>query len=766
MIPSTLRRLGLVAVGVTALSVLMCSNPEDQDPVAWRTAVQVPITSGTFILGDELQKWLDDAPKLDSAGDPISEEGNIRVFYVDSVPFAGTDRLRADTNTGDIVAFGIASTDTSSFDYAQERMEPKRFDVTFGAIPLTNAPAITQTVNIPVVGTLGPAPVVVTLSPRIEYVRFAANSPAIGVTLQNNTAADITNVTVSVTGVGDGTVALVGAGQTATIPIPVAGRSITGTVNAQVTLTAAATGNVSMGFSVNGGLADSVRVQDSLVQISKSFTNDYDLTDSADVDYMDVHSGILNYVMENHSGLSLNVRGVHHDMWEVTWCRLKGWNKKEDLNATRSDSAFFLGNLLDTGSYVVVGPRSTRGFSPKSIANTRIFPVWDSAANTPTDSSHSRSETYVEYLVQTPPPTGAMVSLSSSDSIVFVIRPNFIQGREMFGRLMETFERESDTQDVPVDYPFDSSQIEQMRGKFFFDSMMVDVAIKILLPGRAYMDSVDLTFELYDPADPLRNATVRQKYGRMKNDTVFSQTFNVTSLVNTWPNTLKVRAHALVPKGTEILVINDSVVVGSLVDTTVLGRMTIRGALKYRVKPFFDYRVTSPATIVFGNGGSFDVKGTSAARKLIEPEGTLDMSVENHTNLHVKLRGLIAPDTNGSGDNVCRDTLLKELSVDSLLKLVSTYHPDRLPGGYINILDTMGLYIPARGQPVFANNIRLTEPQLRTFLDSKKAATIWLLTFMQNGRDALVDTDFVNINSSIKVRGIMSTDSLFTKDWN
>jgi hypothetical protein len=149
-------------------------------------------------------------------------------------------------------------------------------------------------------------------------------------------------------------------------------------------------------------------------------------------------------------------------------------------------------------------------------------------------------------------------------------------------------------------------------------------------------------------------------------------------------------------------------------------------------------------------------------RKLTDRYAELKMFVANHTNVHVKLRGVLAPDSIGSEDGTPLDTILPHLSVDSVLNIATTYDERGLPYGYINLLDTTGLYIPKRDSS-FSNNIPLSDDQLQVFLKSKRVRPAWLLTFMPGPRDALADTDVVSIRSSIYVEGITSTDSLFSE---
>jgi hypothetical protein len=263
-----------------ALGVLMCANPTDQAPVKWRTAVQVPLMNGSLILGDQLQRWIDDPPKANE-----SDSGHIRVVNSDSTYYPGSQRLQRDSVTGNIIGFAIPNRDTTQFEYVQEKMQDKRFDVVIGAFPLSSAPNIDTSTVIPVPGVLGPVTITKSLAPKITYLRFAPSSPAANVTVTNNTAGNLTNVSINVQGVGSATIASIAANASAVAQIPVAGQSIGSSVNIIMGLTAAAAGSADVSFSFNGLLGDSARVLDSLVAFTAKYTNAYDITDTADISY-------------------------------------------------------------------------------------------------------------------------------------------------------------------------------------------------------------------------------------------------------------------------------------------------------------------------------------------------------------------------------------------------------------------------------------------------------------------------------------------------
>jgi len=744
-----------ITVGLAVLGALMCSNPTDQEPVAWRTAVQVPLANGDFVLGEEMQKWFDK---------PDSTDTTLRVLYVDSQynPTGRVPLMITDTTLGDTVALSIPDKDTTSFTIDEDSLEDKVFDVTLGEMTIEGQPAVNGSTPIP--GTPVSNTTLPISFPGLFYARFAASSPPLSVTLNNNSpSVTLSNVEIGLEGGTATQVGTIGPNSSATAEVAVAGLEIRNPANFVVSFNpsgADAANGLSYEFSLNGLTVDSIMADDSYAQFSWSFTNDYDITDTLDVEYVDFRYGWFDYSMLNNTGLTLDARAVHHDMWSTPYSIIIGAERQEDLaEAGTLDSSMFQGNIMNTA--LPVRPGQELPFAHWNISGMRLFPQWD--------TTQARSETYVEYLVSTPPADPGLddtVSLSSGDQLIFYIRSSFIQAKQMMGVLMEDYEREGDTEYVAVEWPFDSAQLEQLDGRFFFERVFADIGAEMDLPDSAYMDSFITHFELRNPDDLTAVCSTTARYGRVKKDTAYTNTLDIKDLLNTWPDTLRVTANAMVPKGTRVFIVSDLEVrrIEGGIDNDRLGSMTIRSNVNYRIKPYIDYRVDAPATILLGEGKPWSTDKAVAMRKLTDRYAELKMHVENYTNVHVKLRAILAPDSNGAPNGAPLDTILPHLSVDSVLSiatspsLVDGMHPD----GYINLLDTNGLYIPQRDS-TFDNAIPLTDEQLAAFLKSQRVRPAWLLTFMPGPRDALSDTDVVNIRSSVYVEGITSTDSLFSE---
>jgi hypothetical protein len=593
----------------------------------------------------------------------------------------------------------------------------------------------------------------------VNYLGFYAdtNSPDLTITLSNNSTETLTNVVISIQGLGNSDSVTVSPNATAIATLPVAGTAVGSTVNMTISCNATGNGTMGVSFNMDSLLVDTVSAVDSLVQFIRSFTNDYDLTDTMDVDFLDLEDGVFQYSMENHTGLFLDAKGIHHDMWKTEFCKQANRQYEDILDLVNAspqpnqlDSNLFFGGIL-MQSFTPVPPDTDQIFLAKNIAKYRIFPQWD--------SSQQRSETYVEYIVKTPAPTGRILSISASDSIVFWIRSDFIWGERLCGRLAITYERPGDTVSVPVEYPS------------FLNSMSVNILVTTRMPDTAYLDTVFLGYSLWDPANPLDITSGRDTLLKARNGSVYGLSVDMTAFINRFPDSLMGAFRTAIPAGSEVQIISDSFPSGPF---DALSRMTVNVDAQYNLQ----------STALPLGTQKMDL-GYVMLSRLEEPQARMDLNMTNHAGLDLRLLCLMAPEEKAAGLDTLATNHANYLS-DQLTQ------PGITSGGYINLLGPGGVAVPGRGG---SRNIQITLTEamldsvfkargfthlgpdgdsIRVFEDwevdtlgnsvatydtlysryESRAAMYWQMQLDSTGLDALHDTDFVRINGSFYLEGI------------
>jgi len=129
---------------------------------------------------------------------------------------------------------------------------------------------------------------------------------------------------------------------------------------------------------------------------------------------------------------------------------------------------------------------------------------------------------------------------------------------------------------------------------------------------------------------------------------------------------------------------------------------------------------------------------------------TMNLKIRNSSNMHMRLYSLIAP-------RKLIDTL-DSMSTNDFVKLArSKGNSEAL--GYVNFFGSDGVFVPPRDS-TFENNVVLDHNQLETILNSDTCSWRWLARLEPQPRDSLMDTDFLDIRSKLRIEGINSVDSL------
>ncbi|HEX7510637.1 MAG TPA: hypothetical protein VF335_05015, partial [Chitinivibrionales bacterium] len=279
---------GLAAIAAAMLCVSLCSNPTKQT-LKWRSNIELPVTNTAFVLGKEFQN-------LFGAIDSLKDFAML-----------GTNDTAVDGDTTSlphVVAFSKTNKDTFSFQQKQDTMGNKTFTVSLGPIPLSSAGNISATL---VFGILGVIPTdaqhtaTATISlPKIRklIIDGSATNGRLPVRVTNTTATTIDSVLITLADVLPSAPSLqlgtIAPGASATGVFDVAGKVIDSTVQIQINAILKAGGSIAAGkgldisLSISNVKASSAIVMDSLVAISDTFSNNYKITDSVNMEYADI----------------------------------------------------------------------------------------------------------------------------------------------------------------------------------------------------------------------------------------------------------------------------------------------------------------------------------------------------------------------------------------------------------------------------------------------------------------------------------------------
>jgi hypothetical protein len=737
---------GVLVAFVSPLLLTFCANPTDQ-PLRWKMNVQLPLTSNrNFQIGRMLDTMF-------FGGDTVKDTF---IRKIDTLPGGVIDSLsdttrdtsmilrHAYTDSGYTVIFSVVRHDSQTYTVKEDSLEDKTFDDNLGPIPLGSsspfgvgfpyplaAGVINNTLPIPLTG--------------IYYLLFTVNSPTLNIVLRNKGTATLTGVSLGL--VGADTVAGITLAPNAsdTVHLAVAGRSVDSIPSFYIhanSYTGATVGpdSLKISFTLAGLTADSVNLIDSLINYSKTFTNNYKISDSVDMDFVDIKFGLFTYQIQNNSNMQLHLDAIHRDLWYTPYCADSGRN----INSLATLSAFpnkdsvhdYVGQILGPTGTQIPPHTSTQFNSKANLSGCRLFPRWnvDSCVTT------------VDYIVHVAP-MNKRIGISSADKEVFIISASNFQFDNFTGTLMKNYFRKGDTQFVAVSLPFPPGTSDSLRNNLILSKVVGNVNIRTGMPPGAMLDSFSLDFKVYDKLSGTSSSKTTT-LPHVHNDTLYHPTMDLKNVINEFPDTVGVLANLTVPVGTRMHVVNDSR--GGV--SNEIGHMNIAAHVALVIDGYLNWSVQNTVNLHLGVGHTpVDSNSVKIFRKMTDKIGSIEMQVENHSNLYMRLFGILAPHSLIDSLDSMNLNVAYQYMVNPALAAAH---------GYVSLLDT-GLVIPKRGQ-VLSNSVALGNTALDSILYSDTVGMRWMARFLVNSPDSLADTDYVRINSSIHIQGINSMDSLFS----
>lgn len=715
-----------------AVVLLRCANPVDEPPLEWRSNVEAPITNERFIIGEEL--------------DNLFKFDDLDIINVAWRYYNDPATLEQDTVKGDTVVFSTSNTDSSSFESHEDTLGEKDYHGKIGPIAIRGASDQQTTVPIPAVSGSFSAPVSVTMQ-QVYTVQFDSTSGTLQVRITNNGGANLEDVVLGIAGVDTADVGEIAAGETEVAELDVAGKTIYNTADFFVggTTPGDAGMEVLLDYSVNGLVANYLQVNDSLVNFTVEYENAYELTDTIDVNYIDIGEGWFIYAIDNYTGLDLYIQSIHQHMWISSWCEENGLYSIEDLaNFDDVDSSNFFGKITAGNSRVEVKANTEQDFSLKNLGTSRLFAEWADSTKT--------SVTKVKYIVSSGTPVGDTVTLSAEDSLRFVISTSErFKFKEMMGTLTENYERQSDTQKVAINLPWDNSVKDSLRGRFILEQVWGDVLLNPGLPERAFIDTMKIDLIAFSPDSPAVRDSTQVELVNVSRDSSYFRNMDITDVANLYADSIAIAVKVFIPKDTRMRIVNDLTVHDEDYDKYI-GRMIVNVRSNFRLNAKLDWTVDGMVNMDLGTSRFEVLEAMRYFGKLEERSATFEMWLSNYSNLNLSLMALAAPDA-------LMDTLDSLPMNDVYLMLMD---PElAAENGYVNLFGDTGVAVPKRDTTDTMHNVVLfDDDQLERMFTCDSLNFRWWVQFREQDRDALNDTDFIDMRSRLGISGINNTDSL------
>ena len=764
---------------------MFCSSPTDKD-VKWRSSVDFPLTANKkFFLGAMMDtlffnhKKVQTTVTIDTTKHPPDTTIDTTMMIINAYPLYDTIKHPGQPDSirtlPDTVQFGFPTRDTATDTITEDSLADKYYSDVFGPIPLAGAP--TYTASLPLAGayTLGTAvslPVFPLTLKWVTHLELSNKAQFITMNVTNNSAANFSRVIITLGSLGSDTINNLLANSTATAQYNAQSQVIDNVVNVTVSYTPSNTGaftagvdNLSASLAFDSLYANKVVVLDSMLAgYQRTFTNEYNLTDTVDVNYIDISKGFFNYYVTNHTNVQMQIAVTHRNLWRTDFCQghlpspLITVNDLVSLSLGDSDIAYG-GEVTPHTARVDFPPGQVSRFSKSNISGYRMFPEW----NPVTQKSVTKVNYKINIQVNDKP-----VTLSAGDSLEFVIKTTSFKFSEMYGRSKEPYHRTSDISSIPVKLPWSKAVTDSLRNNFVLTKVLAEVGTRMAIPAGAFIDTVKVVYEISSATNAAIKCTDSAVLTHVMRDSLYHRPIDITTVVNNYPDSVKVKVALTIPVGTTIKAVNDLTDATDPAYPKYIGRMVIHGQV--------DYNLVAPLCWTVAHMTVMDLGGTKVnmkdANNMLDPftrmdslNASLNIKVTNSTNVYLRLYALAVADSGTKADSLRLDALVDTLNpayinTNQFTDLIN--HPT---AGYINLLGADGLLIPPR-DATYENTIALKDPQLGQLLNARTLGLRWQVRFLPQpaggkAPDAMSNTDWMKLNSWIHIDGINSIDKMF-----
>lgn len=724
----------LLPISIICVTIFRCANPVDEPPLRWRSNITLPVTNEKFLIGEKFKD-------LFTFKEKEFEILNVRQRYYAEDPL----ELKPDTLKGDTVVFSVPKSDTSVFETHEENFGDKEYHVTIGPINITAPIGVNDTIPLPPTSGSFLIPLILPLD-KIYEVTFHPTSDPLEITISNPpTSTKINNFVLGIEGLDTVRTDSIPVGESIKFFLPVAGKFLKDNIKLFIggAIREGNSNSLVISYSFNGLKVSRIKADDHIVSFNLEFKNYYTLTDTIDIDYIDIGNGFFRYKIVNHTGLNLYLKGIHDHMWTTPFTEFRNIRKVTQLKNLSSEDSLrgFLGRI--TEAQTVANAHSELAFSTLNLSSCRLFPEWN--------DSLKKSVTIVRYIVSTGTPKGDTITLSSDDSIVFVISTLDFKFKEMQGTLKDSYEKQSDTQKVAINLPWNNSVKDSLRGRFILKKVWGDILLRTIMAERAFLDTLKIDFVAFAPESINVRDSVSTSLVNVSKDSLFLRTLDVTNVTNLYPDTIAVVLKLHIPKGSKVRIVNDLDIHDPHFEDYV-GRMIVKVAANYRLNAKLDWEVRAPANMELGSHRYKLFDALRFFRKMNDRKATFEIWLRNNSNLNLSLFAVAATDE--------MMNTLDSLDMNTLYTMVRT-PISPADSWYINLFGDRGIILPGRHpEREYYNKIELDNEELEKILRADSINIRWWVQFNPQERDAMLDTDYVEIKSRFNFSGINNSDSL------
>jgi hypothetical protein len=710
-------------IGGLVLLLFSCSMPPDSPAPSWRTAIDLPLADLRFDIADLINS--------DNIIDPDS------------------------TTPGDTMTLSIDQSDSAIIEKRMVNLEKNTLEEEIGAIEIRNSDDVDVGFRFPFSGSV-PVPVDVPMSEtkpaevkRLHWAVFDSASPELAVHIYNKSKElPVSDLHFSIINngevIGSGYVPDLAPMDSAMVNTSFAGKRIDSIIDVSLSATIdGAAGrasqdndSITLRFNIDGQKIAAAAISDSLLNFSETYSKQFEMSDTMEISYIDFDTTELSFAFSSPVDLQLALVAELRHLWDVSFASQRGIESEGSLGEiSSSDSARYYNGAIFSDT-INAQPSLANQTGTIRFNTSRLLCRWD------TTGKYSTGD-YVYHA--TIIPRGAKVTFVKTDIFKFEMTPIRFPFVSLKGTLREPLSDSIEGKTTALNFPFDAGSLkEKMRGKFLFSNFATSVFLQVVLPPKSWLDTAKARVTIGIPGSPSSDSSINSLItGR--DDTLHDTVgYDLTSLLNQFPDSLRVHGDIHIPAGTQLLIHNKRDASGRYSNTLSI---SVSVFIKANLPLIWSVRDTVVALL---DNSTFKVpEELTIAGKMNEAAVMLNCAIENKTNLQATLYALGAP-----------KEYKNELFSLTETEVASSIFNTNTGGHFFQLLGEDGIVIPVRGEE-YHTQIGMKASDTKMFLGSDTCYFRWRLMLPRKNADALHDTDFVAIRSSIHVSGVLNADSLW-----
>lgn len=527
---------------------------------------------------------------------------------------------------------------------------------------------------------------------------------------------------------------------TETVSVSLAGKSLHFPMKIQtaVTLPAGAylrtSDTFGISFSLNRQMISEAVMKDSLFDYSNVFSGKLKIADSIRIHSVDLQSIALEAEIYCPDFMKVEIGGTIQDSWD------KDFSKKYNLQSVDQ-----LRGIADSsgvaGAFSTDTLFQTTGSACKKvrihIPSIRLFPSWDPEKNATFLIYHF----WIHSL-----PEGRLLRVSKNDLFkIKVYSTPFPFERANVCMIKET--EFSFSHNVKVGFNWKTEVTDSLKKNMHFENVRLLLDLNSDLPSGSVLDSVLVNINMHENKKVSDCATFEKKFINVRTGTQHSAWMDVTTVFNTWPDTVTFDVKMALPKRTSLTLFNRDNWQTNFTAPCAM-KMDLNWSLLVPLcwNVIDTVRVELDKTVIAIPSDNLDW-----IRKVQDPRVRIQMKVENHTNISFTLHGLGA----------CGRHKEKLLSIPNTGNGIR----DNTDADVFSLFDDEGLKIAANGEESNVE-LMLDKKGIDALLSQDSCLIRWFLMIPSQKTDALLATDFFTLQAKGMIEGVGDTDSLLMNQTN